>query len=231
MRRIRPFADEPAAGPWTARPILDVCGELLGLATSRAIAQGPPVIAVDGRSGAGKSTFAARLAEVIGGVAVVHTDDIAWHHSFFGWVDLMRSGVLEPVRRGETVSYRPPAWVERGRRGAVEVCAGCRAVVVEGVGAGRRDLADLVDALVWVQSDADDARARGIARDGGDVAFWDEWEAAEAPFLDQDRPWERADVIVAGSPVLDHDPESEVVVATGAAPRSIEATDRAREQR
>jgi hypothetical protein len=213
MPRIRPLAGEPAAGPWTARPILDVCRALLGLATSRTVAQRPRVIAVDGRSGAGKSTFAARMAEVIGGVAVVHTDDIAWHHSFFGWVDLMRDGVLEPVRRGEAVAYRPPAWVERGRRGAVEVCAGCQVVVLEGVGAGRRELADLVDAVVWVQSDADDARTRGIARDGGDVAFWDEWEAEEVPFLDQHRPWERADVIVAGSPVLDHDPDYEVVVA------------------
>jgi hypothetical protein len=213
MNRIRPFAGEPAAGPWAARPIVDVCGVLLGLATSRTTAQGPPVIAVDGRSGAGKSTLAARIAEVVGGVAVVRTDDIAWHHSFFGWVDLVRSGVLEPVRRGETVAYRPPAWHERGRRGAVEVGAGCRAVVLEGVGAGRRELADLVDTLVWVQSDADDARKRGIARDGGNVAFWDEWEAEEVPFLDQQRPWERADVFVAGSRVLDHDPEHEVVVA------------------
>jgi hypothetical protein len=66
---------------------------------------------------------------------------------------------------------------------------------------------------VWIQSDAVDARTRGIARDGGDVAFWNEWEAEEVPFLDEHRPWERADVIVAGSAVLDHDPMHEVVVA------------------
>lgn len=212
---MRLFAGEPAAGPWTARPLRDVCAELLALAESRAAGTAPPVIAIDGRSGAGKSTFAARLAEVVAGAAVVRTDDIAWYHSFFGWADLMRYGVLEPVRRGEVVAYRPPAWVERGREGAVEVFPGCRAVVMEGVGAGRRELADLVDALVWMQSDAVDARSRGIARDGGDVAFWDEWEGEEVPFLRQDRPWERADVIVAGSSVLDHDPDCEVVVAAG----------------
>jgi hypothetical protein len=216
---MRPFAGEPVAGPWTAHPLLEVCVELLALAASRAAGRAPPlVIAVDGRSGAGKSTFMARMAEVVAGVAVVHTDDVAWHHSFFDWAELMRNGVLKPVRRGAAVSYRPPAWVERGRPGAVEVPAGCRAVVVEGVGAGRLDLADLVDALVWIQSDAADARTRGIARDRGDVAFWNEWEAAEVPFLDQDRPWERADVVVAGSPVLDHDPCHEVVVAPALAP-------------
>ncbi len=210
---MRPFAGEPAAGPWTARPLLDVCAELLALAASRAAGQAPLVIAVDGRSAAGKSTFATRMAQVVEGVAIVHTDDIAWHHSFFGWADLVRNGVLEPARQGEKVAYRPPAWVERGRPGALEVSAGCQAVVMEGVGAGRRELADLVDALVWMQSDAADARTRGLARDGGDVAFWDEWEAEEVPFLDQHRPWKRADLVVAGSPVLDHDPDHEVVVA------------------
>jgi hypothetical protein len=217
MSGMRPFAGEPVAGPWTARPLVEVCAELLALAESRAAGRAPPlVIAVDGRSGAGKSTFAARMTTAEKGVAVVHTDDVAWHHSFFDWAELMRAGVLEPVRRGAAVSYRPPAWAERGRQGAVEVPGGCRAVVVEGVGAGRLDLADLVDALVWIQSDAADARTRGIARDEGDFAFWDEWEAAEVPFLDRHRPWERADVVVAGTPVLDHGPGHEVVVAPAA---------------
>jgi hypothetical protein len=213
MGSMRLFVGEPAAGPWMARPLSEVGAELLARAASRAAHESPLVIAIDGRSGAGKSTFAARLAEVIAGVAVVRTDDIAWYHSFFGWTDLMRDGVLEPIRRGEEVAYRPPAWVERGRPGAVCVPAGCQVVVMEGVGAGRRELAELVDALVWVQSDAADARTRGIARDGGDVAFWEEWEAEEVPFLHQHRPWERADVIVAGSPVLGHDRDCEVVVA------------------
>ena len=86
----------------------------------------------------------------------------------------------------------------RSRPGAVEVPAGCRLLVVEGVGAGRSELADLLDAAVWVQSDRVVARERGIARDAGDVDGWDEWQAEEIPFLQRDRPWERADVIVAG---------------------------------
>lgn len=32
-------------------------------------------------------------------------------------------------------------------------------------------------------------------------------------FLAEDRPWERADLIVSGTPELPHDPSSEVVVA------------------
>lgn len=74
----------------------------------------------------------------------------------------------------------------------------------------------LLDAVVWVQSDTVEADRRGIERDGGDQAaaeFWHEWGAQELPFLAADRPWERADVIVTGTPALPHDPATEVVVA------------------
>ena len=159
------------------------------------------MIAVDGRSGAGKTTLAQRLAAARPGAAIVHTDDIAWFLARFDWVEEMRAGVLEPFRRGEPVAYRPPPWDERGRPGAVEVPAACELLVLEGVGAARAELADLVDVAIWVQSDRAVARERGIERDGGDVPGWDEWQAEEVPFLERDRPWERADVVVAGTGV------------------------------
>ena len=199
------------------------------------------MVAVDGRSAAGKSTVAERLREAIPGAWVVHTDDVAWWHSFFGWADLLRDGVLEPVRRGDLpVRYRPPAWDERARPGAIEVPVGCRVLIVEGVGAGRSDLADLVDALVWVQSDVVEARRRGLIRDGGDEAaeaFWDEWDAEEVPFLELHAPWARADLVVCGTPEVAHaaapdlalapdaDPDAEGVLIVSARPGSIPHAD------
>ena len=41
------------------------------------------------------------------------------------------------------------------------------------------------------------------------------WMAEEDPFLLTDRAWERATVIVAGTPELPHDPHLEAVVAGG----------------
>jgi hypothetical protein len=89
------------------------------------------------------------------------------------------------------------------------------------VGASRRELADLVDVAVWVQSDFDEARRLGVGRDVVDQRLdpaaalqnWREWEAEEVPFLVDDRPWERADFIVTSAPMLAHDPETEVVIA------------------
>jgi len=198
------YDGEPPAGPWRTVPVTHVL-DLLGR---------PRLLAVDGRSGGGKTTVADRLAAAVPGATVVRTDDVAWYHDFFDWADLLRDGVLEPLRRGEPVAYRPPEWDRRRREGAIVVPAGCPLVIVEGVGAGRRELSDYFDALLWVQADAVQARRRGLERDGPDSAdFWVEWQAAEDPFQAAQRPWDRADVIINGTPGVVHDPRTEFVVA------------------
>lgn len=161
----------------------------------------PAVLAVDGRSASGKSTLAGRLAAGIPGAVVVHTDDIAWWHAVLDWVDLLVDGVLAPVHRGEAVSYRPPKWTERGRPGAVEVPAGVRLVIVEGVGAGRRELAGWLDGIVWVGTDPAVSARRDAARIAAgetDRATFEAWMAEEVPFVADQRTWERAFAVVDG---------------------------------
>jgi hypothetical protein len=209
--------EEPAFAPWSDVPVADVAALLQGVAGESF--DRARVIAVDGRSASGKSTFAETLAASLRDAVVVRTDDIAWHHSFFGWSDVMIGGVLEPVHRGEAVAYRPPAWVDRGREGSVTVPLGTRTVIVEGVGAARRELMPLVDAVVWVQSGLRASRLRGIARDGGDAAateFWNQWMAAELPFQADQRPWERADLVVNGTS-RGHQPSSVRISSVSAA--------------
>jgi len=190
MGRVELPDGEPPFGPWHEVPATELPG-LLG---------NPRVLAVDGRSGSGKSTLVGRLVAAVPGAAAVHTDDIAWHHDFFDWADLLAGGVLRPWRSGADVAYVPPGWAARGRAGAIEVPAAASLLVVEGVGAARRALAPLLDAAVWVQTDRRVGLYRGIARDGeAHRAFWDEWEARERPFLAEDRPWERADLVVSGA--------------------------------
>lgn len=200
--------EEPAFGPWRAAPIRDLARTLLDAAGR--VHGRPLVVAVDGRSGAGKSWLARRLAEEVDGV-VLHTDDIAWWEPMFAWGHLLRDDVLAPARRGEAVNFTPPAWVERGREGSLVVPAGTPAIVVEGVGSAQRAVADLVDAVVWVQSDWRQAERRGLERDiaegtNGDreasIAFWHEWMGHETAFLAEDQPWTRASVVVNGTPTI-----------------------------
>ena len=93
---------------------------------------------------------------------------------------------------------------------------GGQLLIVEGAGVARRELMHLIDAVAWVQSDLTEAKRRAIERDGGDAAaasFWDLWMAEELPFMMRQQPWTRANVIVAGTPEIAHDPASDVVMA------------------
>jgi hypothetical protein len=210
---------EPAAGPWRverltrfAQLLVDVVGASLGR---------PAIVALDGRSSSGKTTLAHRLEQAVPGAVTVHTDDIAWWHSFFGWADLLASGVLEPIRRGQAVAFRPPAWDERGRPGAIELPADANLVIVEGVGASRREIGHLLDVAVWVQADLSAIERRNAARVAAgetNPSVVARWMQEEYPFVADQRPWERALVVVAGTPELPHDPSTEVVLAPAPAP-------------
>lgn len=199
---------------------------LVGGSSGRVVSGRPVILAVDGRSNAGKTTLAARICEAVRGSAVVHTDDVAWEHSRFGWSDLLADGILAPVRAGRRVSFRPPRWAGHGREGSIDVPAGCSLLVVEGDGAGRREVAHLIDALIWVQSDEREAARRGRVRaahadaiDGANMPADGSppddagWMAEEIPFNAAQRTWERADLIVCGTPEIAFDPVTEIVVA------------------
>ena len=160
---------ELVGGPWHVEP-LDVFARSLADAARRQVS-GPRIIAVDGRGGSGKSALAEGLRGAMAGAAVVHSDDVAWAHSRFGWDDLMIDGVLGPLRAGRGVQYQPPAWRAHGRDGRIDVPANVQTVIIEGVGVSRRTLAPLVDVAVWVQSDFGEAR-RGEA---GCAVTWSRW--------------------------------------------------------
>lgn len=210
--------EEPEAGPWRAEPLTGVAAVVMRLGQAKGAGPHPVVLAIDGRSSNGKTTLAGRLRDAVPGAVVVHTDDIAWRHSRFGWADLLIDGVLVPARAGRPVTYRPPRWDEHQRDGAIQIPAGCPLLIVEGVGAARRESAYLTDVAIWVQSDERETERRNLARVGppGDsptVQHYRDWMAEEVPFLAGQRPWERADVIACGSPEISFDPATELVIA------------------
>jgi hypothetical protein len=174
------------------------------------------LVAVDGRGSGGKTSLSARLAATIPGTVVVHTDDIAWNHAVLAWDDLLVEGILKPVRAGRAVSYRPPQWDLRERAGSIDVPADCPLLIVEGVGSGRRSLADHYDAVIWVESPAALTEERNGARVAAGETTpenYELWMAEENPFVEEQRTWERADLVVAGYPVVHADQITEVVIS------------------
>ena len=176
-------------------------GSPLDVASSRG-PSGTRVVAVDGRSGSGKTTFAEALAGELlrrTGVRpqVVHMDDI-----YPGWdglaesVDLVVGWVLEPLSRGCDGRFRRWDW-EAGRRCGEVVVPVADWVILEGVGSGSAACRPYLAAIVWLEVDFDVRRRRGLDRDGESFRpHWESWARQEdALFLGQSTK-EHADLVV-----------------------------------
>ena len=162
----------------------------------------PLVIGIDGRSGSGKTTLATRLNTQKLRTTLIHTDDIAWHHSFFGWVHLLVDELLEPFHDGRAPkSYTPRAWVRHGRTGAITIPSDTSTLIVEGVGAAAREVRRLLDVVIWVDASEELGRQRVLARGVDSPDFIDDWLSEENAFLGEHRPWEAADLWVRGDSV------------------------------
>ncbi|MGV9711058.1 hypothetical protein ACWDTI_10395 [Gordonia sp. NPDC003424] len=161
------------------------------------------IVGIDGSSASGKTSLARYLRSAHSDqITVVHTDDIAWHHSFFGWHDLLRTEILIPVTTGDLpIRYRPPGWVRNDRPGGIDIGDSTKCVIVEGVGAAHRSVAEWLDLTVWVQASAAVRayRERQRLRAGIDSPeFMDDWNARERRFHQDDMPWTRADFMIDG---------------------------------
>lgn len=174
----------PASDPVLAA----LARELRGLAPSC----GPVrLVAVDGHAGSGKTTFAGRLAAALGGAPVLRLDDLATHREFFGWTGRLRRQVLDPLAAGRPAVHDAYDWDARAFT-ARRTLPPAPVVLVEGVGAGRRELRPHLTRLLWMEVPAAVAWARGRRRDGPGLAgFWDAWEAAERAHFSADpsRPY------------------------------------------
>ncbi|TLQ47083.1 uridine kinase family protein [Streptomyces marianii] len=158
------------------------------------------LIAVDGHAGSGKSTFAAGLAEALGGAPVLRLDDIATHDELFSWTGRLVEQVIDPWSRGESGLYHPYDWNLR-RFGAPRALPAAPVVLVEGVGAGRRALRPHLARLLWMERDPQESWMRGRRRDGPELSgFWDGWTVAESRHFADDPSRPFADTLVRELP-------------------------------
>jgi hypothetical protein len=166
------------------------------------------VIAVDGLSGAGKTTLAAQLRAALGDVPVVHLDDF-----YPGWdgladvVPRLVEWVLQPLDDGRAVRYRRYDWEHAEYAEWVDVplaaTAGATGVegqagstlIVEGVGAGALPCAPYLSLLVWLEAPTAVRFERAIARDGDSYRpHWHRWAEQENRYLTEHDPRGRADL-------------------------------------
>lgn len=160
----------------------------------------PVIIAIDGRSGAGKTTLAVELAARLRAhhkVSLFHLEDIypGWNGLAAG-IERYVSTVLAPLSRGEAASWVCWDW-ENHDDGEPRVTLPAEIVIVEGVGAAAAAARPLLSAVIWAEAPDHVRRTRALDRDGGTYEpFWDQWAAQEEEWLAADKVPLDADVRV-----------------------------------
>jgi uridine kinase len=180
------------------------------------------LVAVDGHAGAGKSTFARRVAVAVrdtgATVAELHTDDL-----LEGWGDLdgywprLESSVLGPLRRGAAGAYHPYDWLARRFADEVRPVPVTDVLVIEGVASGRSEGRGALSLLVWVDAPEVLRLRRGLARDGESMrAQWLRWMTDETVHFSRERTRDAADVQVNGAPEISpENPDREFAMISG----------------
>lgn len=158
----------------------------------REVAAANPVVLIDGRSGAGKSSLAARLVHrwpVAGRVQMVALDSI-----YPGWdglddgVERAREWILRPHGRGLLGTWRRWDW-DQGTEAESHAVDPSLGVIVEGSGILRESTAALADVRVWVESGDAARKARALARDGDTYRpHWERWASQEIRHVQRDDP-------------------------------------------
>ncbi|MDJ0311902.1 aminodeoxychorismate synthase component I [Arthrobacter sp. H35-D1] len=145
------------------------------------------IIAVDGRSGAGKTTVAVELAALLRRhrtVSLFHLEDIypGWD-GLAGGVERYIGSVLEPLHQGLPATWTAWDWEARND-GASRTTAVAPVVLVEGVGSSHGRAIDYLDAVIWVDAPRQARKQRALERDGETYApFWDAWAEQEERLL------------------------------------------------
>ena len=155
------------------------------------------VVAIDGRSGAGKTSLAAALRERLQAPAVSLEDLYGGWDGLERGIDLLVAAVLEPIAAGRPAQVPRYDWI-RGEWAAPVTLQPPDVLIVEGVGAGAARARRWESVLVWLEVPTSVRKERAIARDGDTFApYWDQWAAQEDLMLARERTPSRADITVS----------------------------------
>lgn len=165
-----------------------------------AVAASNPVVLIDGRAGAGKTTLARVVAAnwpLAGRPQLIALDSL-----YPGWdgldagVERALHDVLRPHARGLLSTWRRWDW-ETETEAEAHAVTPALGVILEGCGALNPASARLADVRVWVESPTASRKRRALDRDGdGFRPHWTRWAEQEDRHIRRDDPESLATVVV-----------------------------------
>lgn len=171
----------------------------------------PVVVAVDGHSAAGKSTFALRLAVVVD-AALVNGDDFYrvmpgpqramlgpsdGADLYYDW-ERMRDEALRPLHEGRAARYRPYDRESNSLMNRI-ISVTPQHVVVDGLFVSRPELDSFNDLTVLVVADPEMRLRRQLGRADATQEWLDRWDAAERWYFASIRRPRDFDLVVCGN--------------------------------
>lgn len=158
----------------------------------RALAASNPVVLIDGRSGAGKTSLARRVVDrwpVAGRVQLIALDSI-----YPGWdgldagVERSLEWILRPHGRGYLGTWRRWDW-DRATEAESHAVDPALGVLIEGCGILTPATAAIADVRIWVESAEPGRKKRALDRDGDAYRpHWDRWAEQETRHIERDDP-------------------------------------------
>lgn len=140
------------------------------------------LIAIDGRSGSGKSYLAKKLSEVIPNVTIISLDEFDLYEGDLN-IQKVINEVIEPIKHEQ----------------------GNKITLLEGIFSLNSKLESYYDLKIWVECTAETGYKRGLQRDkelnGIDNSdkWINYWLPKEEEYIQTEKPQKKADFIIDGS--------------------------------
>jgi len=134
-----------------------------------------PIIAIDGRAGAGKTTLAEHLSAALSlryKTHTLHMDDLynGWDSAFDHHLTSSLSTAINAHRKSEKYELPTFNWGANEFNAATEVPQ-AELLILEGVGSSQTPIRPYLTASIWIDIDPDAGLVRVLHRDGDAISM------------------------------------------------------------
>ena len=153
------------------------------------------IVAIDGRSGAGKTEFAHQLANRLDAPVFSLEEIYPGWHGLEAAIPMLRD-ILADLAVDEVSKTHRWDWAQ-DRPGAPLTVAPSPLLIVDGVGSGAAAIRPFLSLLVWLDASEETRRRRALARDGEVYRpWWTVWAEQESRLLGREHTPAAADILV-----------------------------------